>query len=464
MRSATFARTTTVVLVVFLCGIVLCLAYANKARCAGEPFDDYGRSLVFDQVKDHDVCYSDIQFLWVERGLGQHDFPYINGGITDGGTLTGGTVEYPVLTGVLMWLGGLPAHNDAQFLLASALIMAPFGLAVGLMLGRMSGRAAYLWAIGPPLVLYGFHNWELPVVASAVAAVYVVNATGLGPLRSRAFCAAVLLGFGTCLKLYPAAFVVALMAYVLTGGVGGRELPPGAKGRFDVRGAVVTGAAALATVVAINLPFAIAGFDGWRASFTFQQHREADITTNSIWFWGLRKLFVGGFDTNPTYNALVDVLSPALVLGSFALAIWLGWRRLGSTGTYPWVGVSGAMLCGFLLFHKVFSPQYTLWLIPFLVLVRVPWRAIAAYLVADAAIGVGVFRFYDAISTDGPYNTLARVVEFGVWGRSALLVYFFFVFVRAPLRAPRAPDPVAVKQDNVVEEVSADSGNFVRTG
>ena len=47
-------------------------------------------------------------------------------------------------------------------------------------------------------------------------------------------------------------------------------------------------AAALGTVVLVNVPFALAGYEGWRASFTFQQLRKADITTNSIWYWGLR--------------------------------------------------------------------------------------------------------------------------------------------------------------------------------
>ena len=50
------------------------------------------------------------------------------------------------------------------------------------------------------------------------------------------------------------------------------------------------------------------------------------------------------------------------------------------------------MLCGFLLLHKVHSPQYTLWLVPFFVLLRVPWGWVVAYLVADLAMDVGIFR------------------------------------------------------------------------
>ena len=33
---------------------------------------------------DHDVCYSDIQYLWLGRDIDQHVFPYLHGSITAG--------------------------------------------------------------------------------------------------------------------------------------------------------------------------------------------------------------------------------------------------------------------------------------------------------------------------------------------------------------------------------------------
>ncbi|RDI63078.1 hypothetical protein [Nocardia pseudobrasiliensis] len=415
-----------------LCGVTLVFAYLNKARCAGGPFTADGRSELFDHVKDARVCYSDIQYLWLGRDINEHVFPYINGGITPDGTLTGGAVEYPVLSGLLMWLGASGAHDDAAFLLHSALLLAPFALLTAWLLGRMSGAAALLWAAGPPLVLYAFHNWELPVVCTSVAAVYVVTALHRYSLRTRGIAAAVLLGIGFCLKLYPGIFVLPLALYVLVG-EGGRS-----RGRrYDVGGALSVLGAAVATVVAINLPFALAGYEGWRASITFQQLRQADITTNSIWYWGLRPMFGSSPASEASFQEVVSAASPMLVLGSFALAIWLGWRRLQITGLFPWVGVSGAMLCGFLLFHKVHSPQYTLWLIPFLVLLEVPWSAVGCYLLADAAIGIGVFRYFYALGMGYPAELEERIVEFGVWGRALLLVLLFFAFVRARPRGRR---------------------------
>ncbi|NKY85789.1 glycosyltransferase family 87 protein [Nocardia veterana] len=426
------------VVAVLACAVTLIFAYLNKARCAGAPFDGDGRSLVFDRIKDAEVCYSDIQFLWLGRGINDHLFPYLGGGITPDGTLTGGAVEYPVLSGLLMWLGAAGVHDDAGFLLHSALLLAPFALMTAWMLGRMSGAVALLWSVGPPLVLYAFHNWELPVVCAAVGAVYAMTVPRRYSLRARGIVAAVLLGIGFCLKLYPGIFVLPLMVYVFVGEpVLDDSRSDGPRRGYDLRGALAVGGAAVATVVAINLPFALFGYEGWRASFTFQQLRQADITTNSIWYWGLRPMFAPGPGGEAAFQDVVSTASPVLVIAAFALAIWLGWKRFPEFGYYPWVGVSGAMLCGFLLFHKVHSPQYTLWVLPFFVLLEVPWSAVGAYLLADLALGIGVFRYFYALGSGTAADVDEKLVQFGVWGRALLLVFFFFAFVRARPRGCR---------------------------
>ena len=96
----------------------------------------------------------------------------------------------------------------------------------------------------------------------------------------------------------------------------GRGAPP------DWRGALRVAVAAMATVVLVNLPFALAGYEGWRASFTFQELRKVDITTNSIWYWGFRPW---SEPANLEFQAVVDRLSPVLVLASFTVALAVGW-------------------------------------------------------------------------------------------------------------------------------------------
>ena len=431
-----------IAVLVLLSGVMLLLGYANKARCVGPEFDQYGRSAPdYGDRINRDVCYSDIQHLWIGRDIDQHMFPYVHGSITPEGQLVGGSVEYPVLTGLLIWAGALGADTDGDYLLGSALLMAPFGLLTTWLLGRLTRWRALVWAVGPPLVLYAFHNWDLPVVACATAAVYAVHGWRTQrPLADRATVAAVLLGLGFAFKLYPGAFLLPLALYVLTAS---------RPGRLDWPAALRVPVAAGTTVVLVNLPFAVAGFEGWRASFAFQAQRKVDLTTNSIWYWGFRP---DSGPENPAFQSTIDWLSPTLVLLSFAVAAAVGWWRWQREGHYPWIGVCAAMLCGFLLLHKVHSPQYTLWLLPFFTLVRVPWSVVAGYLVADLAMGIGIFRWFHTLTAGGSQiyeGFAAQAVAIGVWGRAALLVVLFVVFLRVPdavtggvtaRRAPAVPD------------------------
>ena len=424
MRAIEPLRAATVATVA-LTGLALGLGFANKARCTGPDFDAAGRSGPGYETRiNADVCYSDIQHLWPLREINEHSFPYVGGSIDDDGMLRGSALEYPVLTGLMIWVAALPADTDAEFLLASALLLACFGLLTAWLLGRLAGWRALVWALGPPLVLYGFHNWDLTVAACTVGAVYAVHGWRPDlPLTHRAMVAAAILGLGFAFKLYAGIFLLPLALVVLTGSD---------PGRLDWRAAARVLGAGAAVALAVNLPIAIAGFDGWSASFVFQTLREADITTNSIWFWGFRP----ESDPGTAFQATVDWLSPLLVVASMALALALGWRRWMREGAYPWLGVSAAMLCGVLLFHKVHSPQYVLWLLPFFVLLRVPWTLVGAYLAADLALGIGLFRWYYEINQGAPVelgsSLASHAVAVGVWGRAALLAVLFVVFLRAP--------------------------------
>lgn len=92
-----------------LCLVTMIAGYAFKARCFGPTFDVNG-------VTQQDLfagwtrggCYTDIQALWSGREMFEHRAPY-TGTFTETGGLVGGTLEYPVLSGVLIWLVALPS-------------------------------------------------------------------------------------------------------------------------------------------------------------------------------------------------------------------------------------------------------------------------------------------------------------------------------------------------------------------
>jgi len=68
-----------------------------------------------------------------------------------------------------MWLPSLVSSTPDTYLLASMVLLAPFGLATAWLLGGMVGGRALRWSASPMLLLYAFQNWDLAVVAASVA-------------------------------------------------------------------------------------------------------------------------------------------------------------------------------------------------------------------------------------------------------------------------------------------------------
>lgn len=377
-----------------MCALTLVGGYLLKTRCSEPGANQY-----------RDLCYNDIQPLFGAREIDEGTFPYVNARL-DEGELVDGAIEYPVLTGVFMWAAGRIAPGDhVRYLQVTALLLAPFGLLAAHLLEKLSGRRALLFAAAPAIVLYAFHNWDLLAVAAVVA--------GLWSWRTKRFeWAAVLFGVGAALKMYPALFLVPLALYLLREG--------------DRRLALRSFLAGAGTFVAVNLPFILVNFDGWWATYEFHSNRLPNY--DSVWLLGLTPS--GNPDWSPDVFNLVTTV---LILGSYGLAVWLGWKRSIVKGVpYPFLQVCGATLVVFLLWNKVHSPQYVLWLLPFFVVLRVHIGWWVAYSLADLAVYVGVFRwFYDF----GEGHSLEEMTGAktlligGIWLRALLLVALFVVFL-----------------------------------
>ncbi|MDQ3984980.1 MAG: glycosyltransferase 87 family protein [Actinomycetota bacterium] len=377
------------------CALTLLAGHLLKSRCSNPGSHQY-----------RDLCYNDIQPLYLVRGVAEHDFPYVGGGLEDG-ELVDSAIEYPVLTGVFMWASGYFAQDFVEYLEVSALLLAPFAFLSAYWLARIAGLRALLFAGSSAMVLYAFHNWDLLVVAASTAGIWMW-------WRGRFTWAAVLFGVGAALKMYPGLFLLPLFFDRVTAG--------------DKREGLRSLAAGVGTVVAINLPFAIADFEGWWTTYGFHSQRLPNYDT--IWLIG--------FNPDAVADPSVPLLNfgtAALTVSSIGIALVWAARRTRTEGIYPFVQASGAILCSFLLWNKVHSPQYALWLMPFFVLigVRVVWWI--AYSIADLMVYVGVFRwFYDFGATqDLEQTTFAKgLLVAGVWVRAALLVLLFIVFMKAP--------------------------------
>ena len=363
--------------------------FALKAQCTSpEGWDgrQYGR-----------LCYNDIQALYDGREIDLDKFPYVDGKLTDD-ELVAGAIEYPVLTGLFMWGSGLLVDDFNDYLRVSALLLAPFALAIAWLLAKMTGRRALLWAAAPALGLYAFHNWDLLAVAAAVAAVWLW-------WRGREIPAAVAVGVGAALKLYPLLLLAPLVLYAFS--------------RAGARRAAGVLGAGLGTIALLNLPFALINPEGWWATYEFHSNRTGNY--DSIWTLGWPSL------SAETLNLVTLSLTATFCL---AALVW-GWRKRDEA-VYPFLPVAGALVAAFLLWNKVHSPQYTLWLLPFFVLLSVSLWWWVAYAVVDLAVYVGVFRwFFEYLYESKDFTFFKKLMIAGVWGRAVLLLALFVVFLRA---------------------------------
>ncbi|MDX6215776.1 MAG: hypothetical protein QOG99_1360 [Frankiales bacterium] len=390
-------------------GIFTVGGYLLKAQCIG--VDNYNAK------RDKALCSNDIQVLFWNRHLDQHRFPYIHGRLIthpDGSIdLTGGTVEYPVLTGLFAWFPALFVSSDGGYLRLSALLLAPFSFLTVFLLSRMVRWRALLYALAPPLIWYSFHNWDLLVVCATTAALYFW-------WRERFAWAGALLAIGGWLKFWPLLLVVPLALDLWH-----------RKKRQSLWSAVGT---FVWVSVLVNGYFIVRSPAGWWAPYAFQKARAADITANSIWYWGFSK---------PVATSTLNTVVPLLVLLGMVIACGYGWRRAQREGVFPFLQVCGAILAVFMVTNKAHSPQYALWLLPFFCLLRLRWGWWTAYMVFDLLMYVGLFRWYYALGTPAPdYGLPYEALILGIWGRATMLVLLFVVF----LRAEPALEPVPARR------------------
>ena len=331
-----------------------------------------------------------------------------------------------------MYATGTLADDGDDYLRVSALFLFPFGLLTAWLLERMSGRRALMWAAAPALILYAFHNWDLLVVAAAVGGLYLWS-------RGSPVWAGVAFGVGASLKMYPLFFLAPLFLYLLY--------------RKEPKKAFLSALAGVGALVAANLPFALANPDGWYATYGFHRLRGPNFDT--IWC-AMRGTCLEGAQWEPSE---LNLLTLGLTALFFVGALAAGWVLAARRGAYPFLEVAGSMLAAFLLWNKVHSPQYTLWILPFFVVLRVHVAWWFAYALADLAVYVGVFRWFHSFGDPVPGESqfYENLMNGGVWARAALLLALTVVFLRAraagpepelagdrePLDHPSDPDLVA---------------------
>lgn len=351
---------------------------------------------------------------------------------------------YPVLAQVPMWLAGL-AGPGPFFFLWVLVISVLNAVAMAKLTDRGRNRealAAGWWWLGFILLMgwLGFARMDgftAPIVL--IGLVYGV---------AHPFVASLLLSLATWVKVWPAAVVLALLSAARR------------------RGAVLL-AGVLATLVAVGVA-AASGSLHKIADFATQQGdrgMQLEATFTTPWLW-LSVLHIGdshmymNTDINsmqvdgPGSDVMSKLMQPLFLVAAVVVVALIvrglrnGLRAGALDRTALFLAGSLTMVTAFIVFNKVGSPQFMVWLGPViavgLVHDRRAWRTPALLAVL---IGIATFfiypLFYTALSHNNPAMALVLTI------RNVLLVVMMWWSARglhrlgsaqkgAPVAAPQA--------------------------
>ena len=305
------------------------------------------------------LCYSDVGPLYFGRGLVNQLIPYFE--------ISEQTrhVEYPVLTGLQMWIANSLAQLFSQsqatlFVYITWLLnlgMIALAVMIFAKLHKPNSEANWWLAFSPAIFFVLAINWDaLPVLAVVLALFYWQ--------REQTMAAGAMVAIGAAAKLFPAFL---LPAFLLDA--------------FRKRNYSAAFTVTLSTFFFwffINLPVYVNANEGWWEFYNFSKTRGIDF--GSIYL-ALHHLF--GLNISTSLANSVGLVAVGL---AFLIALFYH-RKLTVAETFL------ILLGVFLLFNKVYSPQYWLWLSPVVALVlhnRLHW---IAWNLAQLFYFVGIWRY-----------------------------------------------------------------------
>ncbi|WP_144208486.1 glycosyltransferase family 87 protein [Mycobacterium tilburgii] len=395
-RHALIGRTRlmTPLRVMFMIALVfLALGWSTKAACLQSTGTGPGDQRVANwdnQRAYYELCYSDTVPLYSAELLNQGKFPYKSSWVeTDpsgapqvryDGKPAVRYVEYPVLTGVYQYasmalaktytalseLAPLPMVAEVVvFFDIAALGLALAWLATVWATAGLSGRRIWDAALvaGSPLLTFQiFTNFDALATGFAMAGL-------LFWARRKPVPAGVLIGLGAAAKLYPLLFLGPMLVLGLRTG--------------RLRAVARAAAATVLTWTAVNLPVLLLFPRGWSEFFRLNTRRGDDIDS----IYNVVKSFTGwrGFDPNLGFWEPPAVLNGVVVVLFLACCAAITYIALTAPHRPRVAQLLFLVVAAFLLTNKVWSPQFSLWLVPLAVLALPHRRVLLAWMTIDAA-------------------------------------------------------------------------------
>ena len=352
---------------------------------------------------DAHECYSDLPALFDARGLIDHVWPYSS---------ATNSVEYPPLTGVVMWATALITPHgdnaDKYYFLINIFFLALLFIGISLIVSKINPRKWYLLPVLPAVVASLYINWDMWAVITAVAAIYWFD-------RKRYGLSAVALAISIATKFFP---VVLLLPIAII---------------FLRRGEFRKGLRYLAETtllwILINAPFAITTPTGWWRFFKLNGTRPADL--GSLW-QALNIFSINTPNINFDWIAL-------FILVSIAVSIYLLRRTLTPT----LAEIAFIFVALFTALNKVYSPQYVLWLAPLGVIALVDNRNRAAFWIWQGTEAFYHFAIWEYLGAGAggrfglPANWYAAAIFMRI---SASLFFAYRLLISTPHEPAQEPE------------------------
>ena len=266
------------------------------------------------------ACYSDLPALFGTRGLDNNAWPYAS---------DENSVEYPVLTGVVMYATSFIANSPVSYFNVNIFFLVLLFLATVLIVRKLRPEFAYIVPVAPAMVASLYINWDLWAIATMMLAIYWFD-------RKQYTNSALLMAISISTKFLPI-FLLIPIAFILW-----RD--------NKVKEAIKYIAVVAGTWIAINAPFALTTPTGWWRFYKLNLERGADW--GSVWL-ALQQLGINF--TNLNYLSILLLL---IALTSIAILLF----ELKYTPTLA--SVAFLVLASVMVASKVYSPQYVLWLTP----------------------------------------------------------------------------------------------------
>jgi len=276
--------------------------------------------------------FSDIRgFYGMHFFDGQHLWPFSEKTLL-GETTVRHPVEYPALTGLIMWLLSFfvsPSDTAiySYYRLTASLQIILFTYSAYLIY-KLAGKKYAFYFILAPAVLYSLNrNWDIWAIAPMLVAILLFE-------RKKYGLSAVLLAISIATKFFPIVLMLPIAIIFL------RE-----KNLFAF---IKYGAVTLVSWVLINLPFAIVNLKGWAYFYEFNAKRGL----GSASFYEISSIIFKSIKFNSIHFYILNI-TIFLIVTLFLIRLKQIPNLLES---------SFFVMFAFILFNKQYSMQYVIWL------------------------------------------------------------------------------------------------------